>query len=170
MDSLRLVIFLIQRISVTEDDLCPAVFDGYLCWPKTPAGSTVEKPCPKGVAGLEENSELKSTFIHSFCCAVWGRIVLYWDGNWESMMPSLQTSWRGSVWQTAIGLAALPRHRMPPRLPTASPRRPPRLRPLTRDGLTTRLAIQKRRWSCSRTSTTRQAVPKERLPWTAKSR
>ena len=46
--------------SVTEADLCPAVFDGYLCWPKIPAGSTVELPCPKGVAGLDENSEFKS--------------------------------------------------------------------------------------------------------------
>ena len=45
--------------SISESDFCPAVFDGFLCWPKTPAGSTVELPCPKGVAGLDDNSESK---------------------------------------------------------------------------------------------------------------
>ena len=53
----------IQMIDIfgTEADFCPAVFDGYLCWPKTSAGSTVELPCPKGVAGLDENSEDRCT-------------------------------------------------------------------------------------------------------------
>ncbi len=52
---------------LSDAGFCPAVFDEYLCWPRTRAGESAEQKCPKGVAGLDENSE---------CTYVEGKITL----------------------------------------------------------------------------------------------
>lgn len=32
---------------------CPVIFDGYACWPQTPAGSNSVQPCPAFITGFD---------------------------------------------------------------------------------------------------------------------
>lgn len=48
---------------VSDPSFCPSVYDGFICWPATPAGQNVALPCPKGVPGLVENSEISLLLI-----------------------------------------------------------------------------------------------------------
>ncbi|KAF7288066.1 hypothetical protein GWI33_000120 [Rhynchophorus ferrugineus] len=41
-----------------EGLFCPTWFDGWSCWPETPAGQIANQSCPSFVAGFEPNSKL----------------------------------------------------------------------------------------------------------------
>ncbi|KAE8739667.1 Calcitonin-like Diuretic Hormone Receptor-RA [Frankliniella occidentalis] len=42
------------RVGQTEDaDMCPSVWDGWMCWPDTLAGTSAYQPCPKFVFGFD---------------------------------------------------------------------------------------------------------------------
>lgn len=43
---------LIIKIYFSEP-YCPFTFDGWSCWPNTPAGSTVYAPCPSFITGFD---------------------------------------------------------------------------------------------------------------------
>ncbi|XP_049823471.1 calcitonin gene-related peptide type 1 receptor-like [Aethina tumida] len=44
----------IKNSNITIDGLyCPGRFDGWTCWPPTPAGSVAQQPCPSFIAGFE---------------------------------------------------------------------------------------------------------------------
>lgn len=41
--------------------LCPLTFDGYLCWPPTPAGHRIAQPCPSFVTGFDSSRDAFKT-------------------------------------------------------------------------------------------------------------
>ncbi|XP_064614153.1 corticotropin-releasing factor receptor 1-like isoform X2 [Liolophura sinensis] len=59
---------------------CPAVWDGYTCWPATKVNTTIYRPCPK-VVELNTSEPL----AHRTCDAHG-----YWEGNWTNYRPCLE--------------------------------------------------------------------------------
>ncbi|XP_018333835.1 secretin receptor-like [Agrilus planipennis] len=45
--------------------MCPAFFDGIMCWPNTPANRTAEQQCPTYVIGIDKEKENASRFCTS---------------------------------------------------------------------------------------------------------
>ena len=43
---------------------CNATWDGFLCWPLTPAGSTPRQPCPAAVKGILRDSKLAERALY----------------------------------------------------------------------------------------------------------
>lgn len=41
-----------KKYNMNETIFCPWSFDGYLCWPKTPAGTVQSQNCPDFVEGF----------------------------------------------------------------------------------------------------------------------
>lgn len=39
------------------DKFCPGTFDGWLCWPDTPAGTSAYEKCPEFITGFDPLSK-----------------------------------------------------------------------------------------------------------------
>lgn len=52
-----------------DDSFCPGTWDGWLCWPDTPAGKSAYAPCPSFVTGFDPNSRYFNHPSDSLCPA-----------------------------------------------------------------------------------------------------
>lgn len=53
----------VSNTSTTERLFCPLNFDGYLCWPRTPAGTVLSQYCPDFVEGFNTKFLAHKTWV-----------------------------------------------------------------------------------------------------------
>ncbi|XP_066582630.1 calcitonin gene-related peptide type 1 receptor-like isoform X2 [Prorops nasuta] len=102
---------LAQNSTSPPEPYCPLIFDGWNCWPNTPAGRTAYSPCPSFVTGFDS-----SLFAHKYCelNGTWFRHPesnLIWS-NYTTCVNLKDLSWQQRINATyetgyAISLVAL---------------------------------------------------------------
>ncbi|XP_023706761.1 calcitonin gene-related peptide type 1 receptor isoform X2 [Cryptotermes secundus] len=89
--------FVATSVSTTAPGLfCPGTFDGWSCWPETPAGSSAHAPCPEFITGFDPNRmahkeclENGTWFRHPSSGQVWSNYttcVNIDDLNWRQQV------------------------------------------------------------------------------------
>lgn len=107
-----------DRSNLTPGAYCPGVFDGWVCWPDTPADTTVYRPCPWFITGFDRNLnghkeclENGSWFKHPETGKAWTNYtscVNLSELEWELMIVRLQeTGYLVSLLALLISLGIL---------------------------------------------------------------
>ncbi|XP_011499887.1 PREDICTED: calcitonin gene-related peptide type 1 receptor-like [Ceratosolen solmsi marchali] len=104
--------------SLPPEPYCPAIFDGWSCWPNTPAGTTAYTPCPSFVTGFDptliahKECEPNGTwFMHPETHKVWSNYttcVNRVDYSWQQQLNVIyETGYTISLIALLISLGIL---------------------------------------------------------------
>lgn len=63
--------------SLSDPSFCPGTWDGWLCWPDTPAGKSAYAPCPTFVTGFDPNSTYPSLALMLRCPLFGWQVALF---------------------------------------------------------------------------------------------